>query len=192
MNLKLQYIAAAGLMVVFISNIFAPTEYNIDILYLCSILLVFKERSKIILAFCVAACLLILINCLLFDLDQKEMASLWVNRAISILAILITSYIAIHYRLLNRAGAAKEQEYATALKEMVFITSHQVRKPLANIIGLVESINTDVYHLSQDELKKHCDYLKTSAAELDHLMNDLNRFVEHADKKYQICAQIER
>src|ERR1700733_15140233 len=94
---NMQYLAAASLLTVFIINIITPADFVIDILYLCSIVLVFKQNTKTILSFSVAASVLIIINALFFDLEIKRSMPLWINRLISLFAIFITSYIAIPY-----------------------------------------------------------------------------------------------
>jgi signal transduction histidine kinase len=187
MNTKPQYFAAACLLAVFTINIFTPPDYIIDILYLCSIVLVFKQRSKVIIAFSAAACSLILLNAILFDLGPHIGAAIWINRSISVFAILVTSYIAIHYRLLNRSALVKEQLYAKSLEDMIFITSHQVRKPVANIIGLVEDLDPA---MSAAQLKQHYRYLRASALELDGIIRELNAFMEQADQNHQASPAI--
>ena len=64
---NMQYLAAASLLAVFVINIAVPPSFVIDILYLCSIVLVFKQNSKTILGFSIAAAVLILINTIFFE-----------------------------------------------------------------------------------------------------------------------------
>ncbi len=175
------YLAAASLLVVAVIDLFTPTVFVVDILYLSSIVIVFKQDTRTILAFCIAACLLIVLNVLLFDLKQMLSLSLWVNRGISIFAICITSYIAIHYRKVTQAGRLKEQAYLKALKEMLFITSHKVRKPVASILGLIDVINLDNADLSPVGIKEYCGYLNISAIELDSFVRELNAFIAQTE-----------
>ncbi len=181
---KIRYLAAAGLLAVFIINILTPPDFVIDILYLCSIVLVFKQDTRTILSFSMAACVLIAINALFFDTEIKRSMSLWINRGISVFAVAITSYIAIHYRKQTRAGIRREHQYLKALEAMLFMTSHQVRKPVANILGLIETMDKDCGHLSTDDIHELCLHLQSSANELDAFVKELNAFIEQTEEDH--------
>ena len=181
---KVRYLAAAGLVVVFIINIFTPPDFVIDMLYLCSIVLVFKQNTRTIIGFAMTACMLIVINALFFDIEIKRSMSLWINRAISVLAIVITSYIAVHYRKQTRTGMHKERQYRIALESMLFMTSHKVRKPVANILGLIDTMNNDCGRLSADDIRELCLHLHSSANELDVFVMELNAFIEQTEEDH--------
>jgi signal transduction histidine kinase len=87
--------------------------------------------------------------------------------------------MSVNYRRLNEARMMKEQQYVNDLKEMLFITSHQVRKPLANILGLIEM---DTAGLSPEALKQRAQHLHASADELDGFVKQLNAFIEQTEK----------
>ena len=154
----------------------------IDILYVCSIVLVFRQSTQTILVFSVAACVLIVINALFFDLDIKGSASIWTNRLISLVAIGITSFIAIHYRRQTQVSRRKEKQYVKALESMLFMMSHEVRKPVANILGLVEAMCGTGVELSPAEIQELSSHLRFSATELDTFIKALNTFMEQAEK----------
>ncbi len=179
---KTQLLATASLLTVFALDVNTPTKFVFDILYLCSILIVFKQSTQTIIIFSVAACMLILINILIANHTSKLNLSVWTNRGISMLAIFITSYLAIHYRKLSEARAVNQKQYLKALEGMLFIISHQVRKPVANILGLVDLINTNP-NLSSDDFQKYCKYLHSSANELDGFLKELNSFIEQTEQK---------
>lgn len=66
-------------------------------------------------------------------------------------------------------------EYTAALEEMLFSLSHKIRRPVANVLGMVnELIKPD---LKEDERKEYVPYLKTSAEELDVYIHELNDFI---------------
>jgi K+-sensing histidine kinase KdpD len=182
----MQYLAAVILLTVFIINIVTPPTFVIDILYLCSIVLVFKQNTKTIIYFSGGACALIIINALFFDGAIDRNMSLWINRLISLFAIVITSYIAIHYRKQTRAGTLKDQQYVTAIEAMLFMMSHQVRKPVANILGLVETMQTESCELSAGDIQELCRHFYTSAVELDNFIKELNIFIEQAEQQNQV------
>jgi signal transduction histidine kinase len=186
---KIQYLAAVSLLSVFLINILTPPDFVIDILYVCSIVLVFRQNTKTIWRFSVAACTLIVINALFFDVVIGHHMSLWVNRLISLVAIGITSYIAIHYRGQTKASTRKQQQYITALEAMLFMMSHQVRRPVANILGLVEDVHTNHTALSEADILELCTHLQTSATELDTFINALSAFMEQTEKEQQGAAE---
>ena len=176
-----QYLAAASLLVVFVIDIITPTEFVADILYLCCILLVFKESSRIIIGFSVVACLLIVVDVLLFDINLKFNLFHLINRVMSIVAISVTSYITVLYRNLDQVSMRKERQHLQALKEILFITSHRVRKPVANVLGLTEVISNDNMALTAADLKNSYQYLLSSAKELDSIIKELNAFIEQTE-----------
>jgi len=178
-----QYVAAASLLAVFIINIMTPPAVIIDILYLSSIVLVYKQNSTTILCFSLAAAVLIIINALFFEREAIYSMSAWMNRGISLFAIGITSYTAIHYRKQTEDGIIKNRQYLKALEAMLFMTSHQVRKPVANILGLVETMQASG-DLSAVELQQLCLHFQFSARELDAFIRVLNAFIERTEREH--------
>ena len=178
-----QYLAAASLLIVFCIDIIAPTEFLADILYLCCILLVFKENTRTIIGFSAIACLLIIADVLFFEINLKLSLSHMINRFMSIVAIVITSYIAVLYRNLNQASLRKARQYSKALEEMLFITSHRVRKPVANILGLIDVLSNGNTVLAARDLKESYQYLLSSANELDSIINELNTFIAQTEQQ---------
>jgi signal transduction histidine kinase len=67
---------------------------------------------------------------------------------------------------------------------MMFMTSHRVRQPITNILGLSELINLNTN--SPEELKEYLDYIKQSALSLDRFTNDLTAFISELGKKGEI------
>jgi hypothetical protein len=177
---SIHYIAAVSLLIVFLIDVLTPTEFIADILYLCCILIVFQENAGTIIRFGVIACLLIIIDVVFVDLKLKLSVAHYINRGMSIIVILVTAYMAMRYRKLSDAGIIKEQKNLQAIEEILFITSHQVRKPVANILGLIDTINCEDTTISITALKEHCEYLSSSATELDNYIKQLNAFIEHA------------
>lgn len=177
-------LAAASLVIVFIVDLMTPVHLVIDILYLACILLTFRQNSRTIIAFSITACVLILLNAFLNPRSTSDI-TVWLNRLISISAICIVSYIALSYRKASKKGSLKEQQYLSSLEEMNFITSHQVRKPVANIMGLVDTISSDREAIPVNELKERCNLLRHSAAELDDYILELNNAIRDAEEKHR-------
>ena len=183
-------LAATSLLIVFILDIITPVAFVVDILYSCCILLMFRENTRTIICFSITACLLIFAEVLFSNLKLIPDFSFWINRGMSILAIIITSYLAIRFRKSNQAGILKERQHLKALEEILFITSHRVRKPVANILGLIDLINQDNTILSADDVKKRCQYLCSSANEMDTIIKELNDFIEQTEQENPECYLI--
>jgi signal transduction histidine kinase len=175
-------LAAASLLVVFVIDIITPTEFVADILYLCCIVLVFKNNTRVIIGFSAVACMLIITDLLFFEISLRLSLAHLVNRFMSIVAIVITSYIAILYRNLNQASMNKERQHLKALEEILFITSHRVRKPVANVLGLIDVITNKDGALPARDLSESYRYLRSSANELDNIIKELNTFIEQTEQ----------
>ncbi|MDB4926391.1 hypothetical protein [Mucilaginibacter sp.] len=73
------------------------------------------------------------------------------------------------------------KQYVHGLEEMMFMTHHKVRQPVANILGMVNLI--DEYANSPEELKKIVDYMKQSALDLDAFTRELTTFVANLEQR---------
>lgn len=69
----------------------------------------------------------------------------------------------------------KQKEYVEGLEEMMFMTSHQVRQPIANILGFSNVL--DQLMNSPEELKQAITYIKEATLKLDLFTRDLSSFI---------------
>ena len=74
----------------------------------------------------------------------------------------------------------RKEEYLKSLEEMMDITSHKTRKPIATLLGLLE-LNVD--EVSKDDFKKMVLYLKNSAEELDFFTREFTAHMDNLKKK---------
>lgn len=65
--------------------------------------------------------------------------------------------------------------YTIGLEEMIFITSHKVRQPVAHILGLSGLLDQSIDY-SINELKNIVGYFKKSATTLDNFTKELTLF----------------
>jgi tetratricopeptide (TPR) repeat protein len=63
------------------------------------------------------------------------------------------------------------------LRKYAFSNSHTVRRPLANILGLIEVIH--IYGLQHPDSQKYINMLQKSAEELDKVIHDINHNLEN-------------
>jgi hypothetical protein len=73
------------------------------------------------------------------------------------------------------------KEYVHGLEEMMFMTHHKVRQPVANILGMASLI--DQHANSPDELKRIVKYMKQSALDLDAFTRELTTFISDLKQK---------
>lgn len=179
-----EYLAATSLLAIFIIDIITPKEFIVDILYLSPIVMIFRQNKATIISFSLATSLLIIAPALFEHRGIHEL-SIWINRGISIFAIIIASYISLHYRNVSNQALKKQERYLRDLKEMLFMVSHQVRKPVANILGLIELMKSDE-DLSEYGIKEYCINIKVSAVELDDFIKDLNKFINETEEQNRI------
>jgi len=66
-------------------------------------------------------------------------------------------------------------EHNIKLKELAFLQSHEVRRPLANMLGLIELIKTDYSNMEDENLKNMFLYIQLSATDLD---NEIRRVID--------------
>ncbi|MES2265650.1 MAG: diguanylate cyclase [Bacteroidota bacterium] len=112
-----------------------------------------------------AAELLIANQELIYQNEEKE------KRA----AELITAY--------NKIKKAEEflREYIVGLEEMMFITHHKVRQPVANILGISNLLGNFLRKPAM--LKKLVNYMKQSAVKLDSFTVELTTFMTDLEQK---------
>ena len=72
-------------------------------------------------------------------------------------------------------------EYINGLEKMIFMTSHRVRQPIANILGISHAIGQLTN--SEGDVKRLAGYLKHSALSLDTFTKDLTTFMGNLEGK---------
>jgi PAS domain S-box-containing protein len=69
------------------------------------------------------------------------------------------------------------ESYTAKLEDFAFKTSHELRKPIANIMGMVTMLGSD--DLDKDDKKKTVDFIASSVNELDGMVKNMIDLVEH-------------
>jgi len=75
----------------------------------------------------------------------------------------------------KKQAEIEKKEHIKSLEKMMFITSHRVRQPLTNIIGLTELLNN--IKLSQSDLTHIANNMKESIEDLDSFTKELSQFI---------------
>jgi PAS domain S-box-containing protein len=68
-----------------------------------------------------------------------------------------------------------KERYINGLEEMLFMTSHKVRQPVANILGVSGLLENNL--LSRPEIDEMVNYIKQSAMSLDLFTKELTGFI---------------
>jgi signal transduction histidine kinase len=86
----------------------------------------------------------------------------------------------------NNSGKGEDflKEYVHGLEEMMLMTHHKVRQPVANILGMANLI--EQYANSPAVLKKIATYMKQSATDLDTFTRELTNFIADLEEKGKI------
>ena len=83
----------------------------------------------------------------------------------------------------SELNSAKEYQkaYINGLQEIMFITSHRVRQPVTNILGISNQL--DQTSNSQQEVKDCIEFIKQSALTLDTFTKELTIFISNLKQK---------
>ncbi|MBL7925685.1 MAG: PAS domain-containing protein [Bacteroidia bacterium] len=75
-----------------------------------------------------------------------------------------------------KLAETQKQHYTKALEEMLFAMSHKIRRPVASILGLINTMRMD--KLNENNLMEYANYFQVSAHELDAYISQLTYFLE--------------
>ncbi|MGZ3900740.1 MAG: hypothetical protein ACXVNM_07965 [Bacteroidia bacterium] len=80
-----------------------------------------------------------------------------------------------------KAQVIEKEIRAVELEKMIFMTSHKVRKPIVQILGLANVLDDTID--KPVKLREIVNYIKESALELDALTKELTAFMTKIDDK---------
>ncbi|MCD6019501.1 MAG: response regulator [Bacteroidetes bacterium] len=85
---------------------------------------------------------------------------------------------------------AERNEFVNAIKQMQNLTSHGVRKPIANCMGLIQLLDPkNRMKLSHEEQKKFLDSFKPCILELDEFIKELTLFMHSEQIKNRVLSK---
>lgn len=154
---------------VFILDALTPLKVagGIGILYMVVVLISMYESKKAILYTALFATLLIIIKYICFSiyLHPSQQSGIPFNRIISIIGLWIAVIVALKSKQFDELLLTQKSEYTKTIKEIIYINSHKVRKPVTNIVKLVELMEDN--NLSDNQARELMVYLRQSAQELE-------------------------
>jgi len=81
----------------------------------------------------------------------------------------------------RKKAEEKKLEYLQGLEEMLFITSHKVRQPVTQILGMVSLLNKE--DCTQEDLLQISGYMKNSLDSLNNFTNELTQFLHELQER---------
>lgn len=101
----------------------------------------------------------------------------------------IGSYLSLRSLITDRKNAEAERaEYTLRLREMLEMTSHRVRAPLATCLGLMNVLNAHHRSCGEEE-ERILAHLQASAEQLDQFTRELTDFLIALENRYKNILQ---
>lgn len=151
-----------------------PPGSAIGVLYVIPMTIAFKQRQKIVTLFAVICSLLIMLDGLLFY-ELYSHYSIFIDRAVSILAIWLSSFVVLRYRALRIKNEEQKKKHLKSIVELLFITSHKMRRPICTLQGLKTISNLD--NRSDADLKKMFRFVEESVSDIDVFTKELTGYL---------------
>ena len=102
----------------------------------------------------------------------------------------IVQYFSMMLPINEKKKADEERiEHIKSLEEMLFMTSHQVRKPIVNLLGLANQLEDPTN--SNDEMAQIIGYIKESVVSLDSYTKELASYICEVNKREKDKQPIE-
>lgn len=176
-------LASLTLLIVLVIDFFTPLGIAVGVLYIVCFFLVCRESRKTIITFAILTAVLTLIKLFVFATPETSYMA-FVNRGITVVAILVLGLLALRHRKLWEDLNAQRNSHIKELEEMLFVTSHKVRRPISTCLGLMQLID-NTKPIDMNELRKIVEHLKENALELDTFTRELTKFIYEIQKKNQ-------
>jgi PAS domain S-box-containing protein len=89
-----------------------------------------------------------------------------------------------------KAAEQVKKDYILALEEMMFMTSHKLRQPVSQIMGISVLLESEIS--SQEELKAITGYMQQSILNLDSFSRELTSFINELREKSDQSALVDK
>lgn len=171
-ELHLVYLLAG---VIFIIDCIIPLGVAVGVLYVSCIVLLINQATKKIVFFALLATLLT-IAIPIFTTNEFTTWMAYVNRAISVIAIWFSTYIAIRHKkrqeeVLHYLNELKHKNQA--LEEYNYITSHDLQEPLRTITNMTNLLFNDYAEKFDGNAKKSLLFMKEATTRMSGLIEGI-------------------
>lgn len=175
------------LVVVLLIDYFTPLHIAVGILYSSTILVSLKASKRRIIGLAIVASIFIIANFIYFSSLESQMNWVFpVNRLTSLIGLWITTFIAINFKKVSERLLKERTDYSAMLEELIFANSHKVRKPLANIVKLVDLMEEE--NISVEDLKEMLPLLAHSAAELEVVTREMTDSISRKEYNQDLLS----
>lgn len=187
-NQKQLMLAEMCFLFVFILDSLMPLHVagGIGVLYIVAILICMYESKKTILYTALFATLLIILKYIFFAffLHPLQHQGIPFNRIISLIGLWIAVIVALKSKQIDELLIIKKSEYKETIAEIIYINSHKVRKPVTNIVKLVELMEDN--NLSDQHAKQMLAHLRKSAQELEAATREMTDTISEKEYNHEI------
>jgi hypothetical protein len=173
---------------IFLVDFLMPPGSAIGVLYVIPMTMAFKLRQKIVTSLAIICTSLIALDGLLFY-ELYAHYSIYIDRAVAILAIWLSSFVVLRYRALRLKSEEQKKKQLKTIIELLFITSHKMRRPVSNLQGL--KIISDFDTVTKKDLKKIFRSIEESVIEIDVFTKELTGYLVNLKESEEFGSAVE-
>lgn len=170
-----QVISLLVSMGIFGLDVATNSHAAIGVLYIVSMIILINQSERTIYLFAIVSSTMLVLDAIFFGRFHTPGAIL-LDKTISFIALWIVTVGMLRYKALNAIKEQQKIQHAKAIEELLFMTSHNVRKPICTIQGLAQIMDGAV---SKEEAEHIVRYIRISADELDQCTEDLTNFIHY-------------
>ncbi len=181
-------LATILLGLVFMLDIFIPPGTAIAAFYLIPLSFVIYQSKKTIILFAIICCTLTVADTIFGTLFNNQFQfqltidqSVILDRTMILVGIVLLTFISLQFNKMKQLRDEKKETLIKSMQEMLFMTSHKVRQPITQILGV--SILLNSMTISQEEVAKIVECMKDSVVNLDSFTRELTEYMHNLAKK---------
>src|ERR1044072_3427754 len=129
--LYVQLVAVLTSLGIFALDILSHAHASIGVMYVASLALLINQSRKVIFTFAIASSVLLAIDLAIF-LTPGLHYSVLTDKLISLAAIWVAASGLLRYKTLREKSERQKMRHIEAVEHLLFLTSHQVRKPVCS------------------------------------------------------------
>lgn len=168
-------IASAIVIFVFIADFLIPIGFSVGVLYLIALPVLILEKKKTVLLFAFSISIMILLNLFYFATPSTPF-HIYINRFFAVLSVAVISYVLIRYKILKDRNEGIKEAKRKTLEELLFMTNHKVRRPIATLSGISQVIESSGF--SEEEKEQVVQLMQKPIHELEKFTKELTALIE--------------
>jgi len=172
-------LASIALATIFFIDVSFESHSAIGVLYVVALALLINRSRTSILFFASLSSVLLAVDLWIVlrkPIDQQILT----DKFIALIAIWVLVSALLRCKTLYDKKEIQKDQHLKVVEEMLFITSHKVRKPVCTIQGLVQIMDMSP---SKEEAEHILRSIRQSAVELDEYTHELTRFIHQETRK---------